>query len=757
MKPRRLDHQITGLLLLFTLVSHLGGFSLSLGATWLLVLKHWHNANTDRLIITVLIVSNALNAGALLLSFLLEAFPGSALHAWCNVTALSAIRFIALVAILVNLSILTGPNLTSGPPSPTLPLSKKPVVEYTWESPTKSTAQLVTSVTLTLDSKPLDALPQEATYTPVQPTVELPAATPITLLARTAEPTQSVDYQPLTSTITPSPNVTATLSPIVGIESPTPTSERVMPPPLISFWADEPWIKAGECTLLHWHAEYVREIYLDGKGVTGPDGSRKVCPNTTTVYTLQTVHLNSEFELRHVTVQVIPPTLSLTPIPTETPTPTAATTATATASPSPSPTGTATGTSTPTNTPSPTATICHDFNTDVILSIDVSHSMAGPKLEAAKASAKSFVDQMNLEADQVGLVAFAGRASLEHSLSQAGGSVKAAIDVLEAKTDTDIADGILVARQELMGANHVMGHLPVIVLLSDGQRTVGDDPVVVAEEAKSAGTRIITIGLGDADEGELRAIASSQSDYFFAPTPSDLANIYNEIVRNVACSTLPSTSAPTSTLEPTIATPTPTPVPPTATPTSEPPTETPTPTEMPPVAPTPTDVVILPTSTATPVPPAPETPTPSASLTVTLTLTYTAAFTLTPTSMPTSASTVELQPIEIPTSTSTALAPTPTPMSTTTPTPALSPTIEMTVSPSAAVMSAPTLNMPSPAASRPTQAYTSIDGPLPSISIATRVLPTNMPELLTIPQILMEITVISTPAMKPSGLRSNCG
>jgi hypothetical protein len=94
------------------------------------------------------------------------------------------------------------------------------------------------------------------------------------------------------------------------------------------------------------------------------------------------------------------------------------------------------------------------------------------------------------------------------------------------------------------------------VLLSDGTSSVGGDPIEAADRAKTAGTRIFTIGFGDdVDRDTLCAIASSwdaQDDCFFEPITSDLlAGIYDEIVKPVPCWTLTPTVTPTSTPIPT--------------------------------------------------------------------------------------------------------------------------------------------------------------------------------------------------------------
>jgi len=247
--------------------------------------------------------------------------------------------------------------------------------------------------------------------------------------------------------------------------------------------------------------------------------------------------------------------------------------------------------------------------------------MSGQKLEAAKAAAKAFVDLMDLTLDQIGLVAFANTGSLERPLSHDGASVQTAIDALEAGRETNIAHGIDVAQEELMGPRHITDWVPVIVLLSDGRKTAGGDPIKAADRAKAAGTRIFTIGFGDdVDEDTLRAIASSPCDYFFEPSTSDLTGIYEAIVEPVPCLTPTLTGTPTSTLTPTGA--------PTVKPTdTQAPTNTPMPTSTP--TSTPTD-----TSTATPAPTLTPMPMSTPANTPAPTATSTPTASLTPTSTP---------------------------------------------------------------------------------------------------------------------------
>ncbi len=167
---------------------------------------------------------------------------------------------------------------------------------------------------------------------------------------------------------------------------------------------------------------------------------------------------------------------------------------------------------------------------DVMLVIDRSGSMSGQKIADAKAAAKAFIDRMDLSTSQVGLVSFSDTASLDQQLTQSAGPVRTAIDALVADGSTNIADALSLAQGELTGGRHRPGNGRVLILMSDGQPTAGGDPRAVAAAARAAGTRIFTIGLGaDVDPNLMRDLASSPSDYFYAPDSGQLDAIYQQI------------------------------------------------------------------------------------------------------------------------------------------------------------------------------------------------------------------------------------
>lgn len=188
---------------------------------------------------------------------------------------------------------------------------------------------------------------------------------------------------------------------------------------------------------------------------------------------------------------------------------------------------------------------------DVMLVLDRSGSMASisrtppEPLTAVKSTATSFISSRKI-GDQVGVVSFANEASnpIDHVLSPNVTLVTDAISRIFIATtsaqNTNIGDGLLKAVAELESFRQKSDSKKVIVLLTDGDPTdpkkVGEAnyPALFAEqvasEIKAKNISLFTIGLGSLVNNEfLSRLASSPSQYFPAPTASDLSRIYARI------------------------------------------------------------------------------------------------------------------------------------------------------------------------------------------------------------------------------------
>jgi Ca-activated chloride channel family protein len=221
----------------------------------------------------------------------------------------------------------------------------------------------------------------------------------------------------------------------------------------------------------------------------------------------------------------------------------------------------------------------------IILSLDVSGSMRAKDVEpdritAAQTAAKTFINEQP-RSTRVGIVAFAGTASLVQPPTQNREDLVAAIERLQLQRATAIGSGILVALKaifpdvdfDLRSSNprlNPAGSRPLsgtprdadkappkpvppgsyksaaIILLTDGQATTGPDPIEAARMAAERGIRVFTVGVGTPngeilvgegwsmrvrlDEETLKTIANlTGGEYFYAGTAVDLKKIYQSL------------------------------------------------------------------------------------------------------------------------------------------------------------------------------------------------------------------------------------
>jgi Ca-activated chloride channel family protein len=147
----------------------------------------------------------------------------------------------------------------------------------------------------------------------------------------------------------------------------------------------------------------------------------------------------------------------------------------------------------------------------VMLVIDVSQSMratdvAPSRLIAAQEAAKQFADQLT-PGINLGLIAYAGTATVLVAPTTNRESSKAAIDKLQLADRTATGEGIFTALQAIATVGAVIGggdEAPParIVLMSDGKETVPSNPdnpkgaYTAARTAKDQGVPVSTVSFG---------------------------------------------------------------------------------------------------------------------------------------------------------------------------------------------------------------------------------------------------------------------
>jgi Ca-activated chloride channel family protein len=138
---------------------------------------------------------------------------------------------------------------------------------------------------------------------------------------------------------------------------------------------------------------------------------------------------------------------------------------------------------------------------DIAFVIDVSGSMAGKKLDQAKAALRFCVANLNIN-DRFEVIRFSTDADgLFGKLTKAdkAGRDKAAgyIDNLKAIGGTNIEEGLQLAFKAISGDNRPY----MILFITDGKPTIGktgeDELVAMIKNTNTAATRIFTFGIGD--------------------------------------------------------------------------------------------------------------------------------------------------------------------------------------------------------------------------------------------------------------------
>jgi len=194
---------------------------------------------------------------------------------------------------------------------------------------------------------------------------------------------------------------------------------------------------------------------------------------------------------------------------------------------------------------------------DVILTLDISGSMASNgKLEAAKDASQFFITMTDIN-DKIGLVSFAtaGDASktrLVYPLTTVTGdaiknAVSLAVEGLSVGNLTALGEGLQISNNEML-ANADPAHEHTIILLSDGRQNSGVSWNDI-EGAFPANTVIHTVGLGpegDPDDVLLSSIASNHNGNFWrvytgssassgvVSLASDTSNVLADVYRRVA-------------------------------------------------------------------------------------------------------------------------------------------------------------------------------------------------------------------------------
>jgi Ca-activated chloride channel homolog len=220
----------------------------------------------------------------------------------------------------------------------------------------------------------------------------------------------------------------------------------------------------------------------------------------------------------------------------------------------------------------------------IVMALDASGSMRAKDVEpsrlvAMQNAAKQFVAEANPRT-KIGIVTFAATATLVQPPTDDREAAIAAIDRIQLQRATATGSGLIVSlatifpdagfdvstavfgrdaprsgpigeakkdpKKDFKPAEPGSYSGAVIILLSDGQRTTGPDPIEIAKMAADRGVRVYTVGFGTTsgeiigfegwsfrvrlDEETLKTVAlMTRGEYFYAGTAGDLKKVYQTL------------------------------------------------------------------------------------------------------------------------------------------------------------------------------------------------------------------------------------
>ena len=172
----------------------------------------------------------------------------------------------------------------------------------------------------------------------------------------------------------------------------------------------------------------------------------------------------------------------------------------------------------------------------VILAIDTSGSMEGEPIEAARAAARSFVQQKRPE-DFVAIVTFDDEVTVLQGFTNNTNTLLSRIDAIEAAGATLFNDAIL--RTLEMYANPSAAQLqPNVIVLADGADN-GSTASAAEVQAAVAESDVRFFGIAleapDFDPSAVQSLAEASGGLFLqAPSPDELGALYGQIQRELA-------------------------------------------------------------------------------------------------------------------------------------------------------------------------------------------------------------------------------
>jgi Ca-activated chloride channel family protein len=175
---------------------------------------------------------------------------------------------------------------------------------------------------------------------------------------------------------------------------------------------------------------------------------------------------------------------------------------------------------------------------DLVVVMDISGSMGGEKIAAARNSLKSFISLLD-DRDRLEVIVFSTQLSILTDLSELGSKRTEITNRVSGVIEgggTRVYDATLMAFQELEAKGNPK-HIRAVIVLSDGQDTDSvanlrevKDTIGIGPEEGGNAPKLFTIAFGsDADTDVLKELAEITGGKQYSSDPESINQVYSEI------------------------------------------------------------------------------------------------------------------------------------------------------------------------------------------------------------------------------------
>lgn len=173
----------------------------------------------------------------------------------------------------------------------------------------------------------------------------------------------------------------------------------------------------------------------------------------------------------------------------------------------------------------------NNVQANVVLVMDVSGSMEGEPLAAAKAAAAGFVESL-APGDRAALIAFNGQVTPVVTLTDDRVALTSAIDALTAEGDTALFEAVQVGSY-VASAAATGGNRAAVVLLSDGENDTSTSQATAETSlgaATGSGVPVYSIAFGElTDHAYLQSLSSATGGALRDATAGSIGDVYAEL------------------------------------------------------------------------------------------------------------------------------------------------------------------------------------------------------------------------------------